>query len=566
MEAFKSFTHKSFKDFSEKNLKPLADNLKPLAEKSKTALLNGLDKCVAAGYVGLDDSVKMLKFSSSLTHYLMDGNVYPAIDSMVAVNKQLTYSLLSTIKGESDIKDFYNLNKARITSAFRFASLVNTLGKDLFGSAKFPGEKVVARNEFFKLTYIPPKKGVKEQPFTLFHSGGFIPYGDKIFRLVDGFNFYENFHNRGIPVYAMELNGDKDEVKYLRFEIETLVDCIEYFSNAAFAHNNKKKMVFEGYCGMGSQGLAYLAAKPKDAEKKFSAVANFVSPIDGTRCTSISTLLKHTPDSIFNMNMYLYNRISGYVPGDNVRFGLDLTLKSNFQKTLAGNMFTGWLRTDFANVKSLDELSPVQKRDLAGIYWISTHAAKRFPQPVDIMQFSKSLFAKGIARNGDLPYLYKGRKLNLKELADNTTFDYFSFFGGKDPVVLDTTGHCMYAFFGKRYHHTVHHAAGHISYVLSPKMWDTSKPNHMDPNPIDLITQSINKSKTITVNKAEKKTEKKAVTKATAKPAAKTAAKTVNKAPVKPAVKVEAKTAAKEAVKTTVKAVAKIKTETKTKA
>jgi hypothetical protein len=37
----------------------------------------------------------------------------------------------------------------------------------------------------------------------------------------------------------------------------------------------------------------------------------------------------------------------------------------------------------------------------------------------------------------------------------------------------------------------VHPVAGHISYVLSPRLWKSSDPRSFRPNPIDLLLEAV---------------------------------------------------------------------------
>ena len=49
------------------------------------------------------------------------------------------------------------------------------------------------------------------------------------------------------------------------------------------------------------------------------------------------------------------------------------------------------------------------------------------------------------------------------------------------------TASILVRLFGDRYTHVVHPWAGHISYVLSPKIWSPKHPKALAPNPIDLL-------------------------------------------------------------------------------
>jgi hypothetical protein len=61
------------------------------------------------------------------------------------------------------------------------------------------------------------------------------------------------------------------------------------------------------------------------------------------------------------------------------------------------------------------------------------------------------------------------------------------FYGGRDVMVPDRTAYVLLSVLGDRYSHVVHPLAGHISYVLSPRMWDPKDKRGMQPNPIDAL-------------------------------------------------------------------------------
>ena len=90
---------------------------------------------------------------------------------------------------------------------------MQTLGKEIFGAAVYKGEKRLVETDHFTLTYIPAKEGTTKQKAALFHVGGILPYSDELFRFIPEVSFFDRFIERGIPVYAMELRGDKDTIK-----------------------------------------------------------------------------------------------------------------------------------------------------------------------------------------------------------------------------------------------------------------------------------------------------------------------------------------------------------------
>ena len=209
--------------------------------------------------------------------------------------------------------------------------------------------------------------------------------------------------------------------------------------------------------------------------------------MDGSKCESLAVAMHATPDKLLDANLTLWGLVGGYLPGDTTRLGIDMPLKAVFYKTPFGYFLAGWHRTDWAKVNAIADLNPNQRRDLAGAYWVSADNSNRFPIPVDLARYTAKLFKKGIPPTGDLPHTYAGRQLSLKTIATETKLKLFGFYGGRDPVVPDRTAHILISFFGDRYTHVVHPDAGHISYVLSPKLWDPQNAKGLKPNPIDLL-------------------------------------------------------------------------------
>lgn len=459
----------------------------PMDDRTRKALASLMARGVSAYYAGVKHSIHSLKQAAHAASTFLDSAVFPALDSVVQMNEQVAQSLMAAMRGDKPWRELVDETSQRIESAGRFASLVHTWGRDLFGSATFPGETVLAEDDMFRLVHIPPAPGVQPQPVAMFHAGGCIPYGDRIFRMLPDYNLYGRFIERGLPVYAMELRGDRTEVDYSGLDIDILVDAIAAMSSRAFEHNRGRKMVLEGYCGQGTQALTYVAARPEDADRKFSAACAFVAPVDGSRCTDLATAVRATPDLHHQALMAFYGAIGNYVPGESVQLGLDLPLGAAFHKTRMGYVSAGWNRTDLARLRSPGDLTPAQRRDLAGAYWVSTDCSRRFPVPVGIARFTSALFRDGVARDGTLPYPVHGREVSLATIRDRTDLRLVGFYGGRDPVVPDATAHVLSALLGDRYTHVVHAQAGHISYVLSPKLWDTSSPRAMVPNPIDLV-------------------------------------------------------------------------------
>jgi hypothetical protein len=166
---------------------------------------------------------------------------------------------------------------------------------------------------------------------------------------------------------------------------------------------------------------------------------------------------------------------------------IDLSLKTTFYKTPLGYLVAGFNQADYAKVKTIADLTPAQRRDLAGAYWISPENSSRFPLSVDLVKFASKLFTKGVSKDGELPWEYKGKTLSLKDVVQQTSLQFFGFYGGRDVMVPDRSAFCLMPIMGKRYTHVVHPTAGHISYVLSPKLWAPKDKRALEPNPISLL-------------------------------------------------------------------------------
>lgn len=435
------------------------------------------------------NTINALRLTTYTTHQVLEGNVFPAMDAVVSMNEQWNASLTASLRDGRGLGAFAKETRDRMRAGSRYERLVRSMGRELYGSAKFAGETVLASDEYLKLTYIPPKEGVERQPVSLFHAGGGIPYGDRIFRFLPEANFYDRFLERGIPVYAVELKGDRYDINYSGLTLEHLIDAFADFSAVAFEHNERRKMVLEGYCGHGMQTLAFVAARPEEADARFSVACTFVSPYDGTECTELSQLSMLTPDIAQKMSFAMAELMGGYVHADSMRFSLDLGLKTLFHKTPLGHFSAGWAQTGYAKVHNIADLDATQRRDLAGAYWISAESARRFPIPVGLARFASKLFTKGISKQGDIPFAYKGTPLSFQTILQRTKLPLIGFFGGRDAMVPNKTAYGVMAAMGPRYTHVVHPNAGHISYILSPKSWLASNPKGLKPNPIDLLLE-----------------------------------------------------------------------------
>lgn len=446
-------------------------------------------KGMSLWYPNVHDSINTMRMAVYTSEHLLEGTVFPAVQAAVSIQEQLANGFVESVRGDKTFKQLGQDTWARLRAGARFGRLVNTLGKDLFGSARFDGETILAEDEFFKLTYLPAKPGVPAQA-PLFHVGGAIPYGDRLFRLLPEANLFGRFLERGMPVYAMELRGDRYQTSYGGLTLSELVDSIQRLSTTAFQHAGRK-LVLEGYCGHGMQALAYLAAKPEDVDEKVCAVAFFVSPIHGPDCALIADLPQLTPARLSQVQLSLLQHTTGYVPGDGMRLSLDLALKKNFLKTPMGRFVDGWNQAELAGVKGIEDLTAGQRKALAGAYWISAANGNRFPIPVDLSRYANAMFSKGLSKTGDIPFSYKGQALSLADFVARTSIPVMGFYGGTDPMIPDRTAYALIDLLKDRYRHVVHPNAGHISYVFSASQWDPGHKRAFRPNPIDVILESI---------------------------------------------------------------------------
>ena len=457
------------------------------ADSTRPGLAGVLEKTSTFVDKAVDQGLGALRYAVWSTNAWLDGNLYPSWEAGLQLQRGFRSSVLDAIEGKRTFADLMTETGGRLRSAVRFERLVNTLGKSVFGSARFEGETRLGRHGAFRLSYLPPKSGVAPTGVALFHAGGVIPYGEQLFRLTPEYNLYDRFLERGLAVYVMEIDGDAHSVDYAGLTMDDLVRATRALSDIAFEHNAHRKMVLEGYCGSGTQALAYLAALPEDVERKFFAFASFVSPIDGRKCTKLAESIQRTPEPIMDLNHAVWKALRTAVPGDSLRVGLDLTLGTVFMKTAMGYMSTGWMRDDFAKVKSDADLTPEQRRDLAGAYWISPDSARRFLVPADMVRYTNKMFTEGVGPDGKLPWTFEGRPISLGDTAKKTSIRVYGFFGADDPIVSERSGHVLMSVFGERYQHVVHYGAGHISYVLSPRQWKSGSARGFKPNPIDLF-------------------------------------------------------------------------------
>ncbi|MGC4115724.1 MAG: hypothetical protein QM765_14200 [Myxococcales bacterium] len=451
---------------------------------AKSVIQSGIDKVGALGH----EARQTASLMSYMTERMASGGLIAATRAIVDMQLDALATCADVVKGEREPFEAMGDLGSRTRSGLRYEALIQTMGKGLFGSARPEGELQLAEDAHYRLCYFPAKAGVPEQA-PLFHVGGVIPYGDALFRILPESCFYDRFTSRGMPVYALELRGDKDHADFHDLTLEGVIDAISHFSAIAFDHGKSKKMAIEGYCGLSSQVLAYVCAKPLEANARFKVVANFVGPVDGTKCLGLAEIMKQMPHSMLEASMRMAEHTGDYVSGDQLRTTQDIALKGFLGKTPLGRFATGWKKPEYAKVDGIESLTPEMRKDLAGAYWISPENCRRWPVPVDLSRYTSALFTDGVGADGALPGSYRGRPLKLTDAAEGTQLQFIGVYGGKDVLVPETTAEPLKRLFGERYTHVVHPSAGHVSYVLSPNVWEKANPKALKPNPVDLILE-----------------------------------------------------------------------------
>jgi hypothetical protein len=395
----------------------------------------------------------------------------------------------NSLKNNIGLKFIFLKTIEKNISGSIYPLLVYLRGSELFGSAKYPNEIILKENEFFRLTFIPAKNSSN---LSLFHVGGILPYSDKIFRFLPEINFFNYFIENGISVYAMELKGNKFQIpNYNSLTLNKILNSIEDFSEVAYNHNQNKKMILEGYCGLGIQSLSYIMLYPEQAEKKFSLATLFVSPIDGATCGTLSNAMDEIPNYLIDLTFFLSN-IVGELPFTSTQFVQDLSFNSLISKTPLGLFYSGWKKekyqiNDLWNKDSTLE----QKKDIAGTYWISPLNGYLYPVPLDLAKFYTRLFKQGINNDGILPWKIQNQNLDIKTILEKTTLKIIGFYGEQDRLVPSTTANILKNILQERYIHVIHSNAGHISYVLTPESWIKNNKKSLSPNPIDLIKNEL---------------------------------------------------------------------------
>ncbi len=433
------------------------------------------------------EAVRTAGMNGFLWNRLVEGGLVPAMSSFGAVQDQIADSWLKVATGRRTLAEHLREMGDRTSSGLRYGRLITTLGKQLFGSATFEGEQRLAENEHFTLSYLPPiGKPAGRTPPALFHVGGFLPFGDRIFRMLPETNLFLPFLQRGIPVYALEVRRQNARPA-ASLTLERFVEIIDELSEVAFRHAGERRMMIEGYCGLAMQTLAYLCALPEQAERKFKVAFTMVGPVDGRRCAVLNDMMERTPDYAIQLGQQLAGLNGGYVSGESMQRGIDIPFASFFWKTPLGRFVVGWQRRELASVDSLDALGFAERRELAGAYWISPENSRETPIPADLVRFSTRLWRHGIEADGQIPFRFRGEKLSFASLRDRTSIQVVGFYGAKDRVVPPDTAQILIDLLRDRYTHVVHKGVGHIGYVLSPEVWDPTHARALAPNPIDVV-------------------------------------------------------------------------------
>jgi hypothetical protein len=361
----------------------------------------------------VEEGLRAARASLHVTSHALEV-MLPVFTSLSEVREDVTRSFQDALAGKKSVTQHFSDLNDRVSAGGRYRTLVKTFGKELLGSATYAGEQVLLSNDVYRLTYMPPKKGSKKGMPAVFFLGGFIPYGDRLFRFLPEANFYDRFLERGMPVYAMELVGDGSKIKSLgSVTVERQISWIDQMSEAAFRHNGDQKMIAQGYCGSGMQMMAFLAARPQSAEARFKVASFFVTPIDAKRCKVFAETVANMPRSAFWTMLTRAQLTGGYMNGLEMWAGLDLSIKNIFVKTPVGRFATGWKQPVYAKVKTSTDLTPAQRFELAAAYWISVENARRFPLPVDLVRKAVHLYDRGVGPDGLLGFVFQGRPVGL---------------------------------------------------------------------------------------------------------------------------------------------------------
>jgi len=437
------------------------------------------------GY-GVQELFRTLSMNSYLARQFVEAGVTPTVESLRLIESGITKPLVDALHGKKPLRESMFEVTERATAGVRYAKTVHSLGKKLYGSATFTGETVLMETGPFRLTYIPPTRDTGPQP-PMFHVGGFIPFGDLVFRLLPEANLYKPFLERGIGIYAMEQRGRKRSLK--GYTLKESLDTLDAMVDAAYEHAGRRKLILEGYCGAGMPMLAYLAKYPQKADARVQVAYTFVAPVDGRPCKLVGGLVTLLPESLLNANFALADLATGYITSTQLRTGIDIPLNTAFIKTRFGYFVEGWKNPKHSNAKSPTDLNTFERRKLAGAYWLSPENCADYPIPVDVARFMLDLWLKGVGDDGVLPAAQDLEPLNLGVIHNQTNIRLAGFYGGQDRTVPESTAKPMKAVFGDRYTHVFHPSVAHIAYAVASEMFDKGSPWAIHPNPIDVVLE-----------------------------------------------------------------------------
>lgn len=447
-----------------------------------------LGKLASATSYVVEEGLRAARAGLYFTSHTIDGEFLPTFKSLSEIREDIASSWLDTVNGKKELGAHLQEISGRAEAGRRYEKLVHELGGALFGSAVYDGEEVLLANDVYKLSYLPPKEGVEPAESAVFFLAGFIPYGDRLFRFLPEANLFDRFLERGVPVYLMELVGDKDQIRNMgQVTVDRQIEWIDEMADVAFRHNRERKMIAIGYCGSGLQLVAYLAARAKDADAKFKTASVFVTPVDAAKCSILAELVANLPRSLVWTALQRSRLQGGYLRGLEMWAALDTSLKNVFSKTSLGRFATGWKKPAWAKVHFLADLDPKQRFELAAAYWISVKNAERFPLPVDLVRRASYLYDKGVADDGYLGFEYRGERVSLKAIAEQSSLRVTAFFAGLDPLVQGESGHVLKRLLGDRYQQITHPTAAHVSYICFPAQWNPAFPGAFLPNPIDVL-------------------------------------------------------------------------------
>ena len=440
----------------------------------------------------LGSLARLVRFNTYLIERWVAGGLSPLMESLWSVERDIAGPLLDWILGRRELGDCIQELGKRTCSGMRYRKLVHTLGRDLFGSARFEGEEVIAESDLLTLSYLPPIEGAPRAGTALFHVGGFIPYGDQVFRFLPEANLYLPFLQRGLPVYAMEVRPGLDRRRLQEATLDELIDTIETMSAAAHAHHGgDDRLVLEGYCGLGLPMLTFMAARPREADARFGAAMLMAAPVDARACTLIGELLELLPRPLLPPRLTLSSIFGRYLHGEPLRLCLDIPIGTFFHKTRTGQFLAGWKRREYADVERVEDLTPEQRMELAGAYWISPRTFSHNPIPGDLLRLFTALWRQGLGEDLMLPWRYNGKQLTLRTILEQTRIRLVGFYGGEDQLIPQETAAVLQRAMGARYLHVVHAGAGHVSYIMVPALWNSQLPFAFRPNPIDVALEAL---------------------------------------------------------------------------